>query len=146
MQRDFVPSGVLNLESFQEDFVAFLGLSSDVILELSRLVSEYGTFIPNSPMLAKAPSLNLSHNAVSSALGVAKFIYDHSRHEKLTAEQAVEEVSRVARTLGHDIDPSKVAAYIELLASKPRYDSRERLSTALGKGPERLEVLLGDRR
>ncbi len=139
MAERFFSQSLLAMASFRRDAKSFLEGGAKVLKSISSIVEETESFELSGESLKRASNMGLTGEAAFSALKVAEFVYDHSRHMKLSPEAITAEFEQLAPVLGTTVDKAMLDALTELLKPKARYDQQQAIRLAVSRGPASLQ-------
>lgn len=139
MAESFFPVRLLAVVSFRTDAKRFIEAGSKGVTWASGVVDETGSFEVNPQCLKAGAGVGFTPETVSSLFKVAEFIYDHSRHEKVTAQALMAEVEELASSLKSDVDKSMLEGIAALIEPKAKYDRQRLIKSAISGGPDSLD-------
>ena len=131
---------LLGAPGFLNDLRRFISTRAEILDWITGAVEQQGTFEVTEELISGGKERGIDSAALTSALRVAEFLYDHSRHEKISSEAAAGELRRIADTLGESLDEAKFRSISALLSPKAKYDQQEAISQALSGGPSRVQT------
>ena len=123
VQKKLIPSSLRSSGAFRRDLKALLSLSSDQLIILGRIASESTEgFSAGSQAAPLADEMGISVDEARHAVLVADLLYERCRSERISVDEAVEQLATISQELDLPDVTEKTAALGQLLSIKKLYE------------------------